>query len=321
MISDPNRISDSVINYYKNLYAATLTSTDTSYCSLIPSIVTEEENLSLIAMPSEKEITAVVFSIDPTSAPGPDEFSGLFYQTCWDIIRSDVCGFVLQFFAFGKIYRNLNSSFVALIPKMEGANSVTHFRPIAMANFCFKIITKIIADRLNPIANRVVSPQQSTFIKGRHISDCIGMVSETINILDKKSFGGNVAIKIDIVKAFDTIDWSFLLQVLRSFGFHNTLINWVRVILESAHLFILINGTPKGFFPCSRGVRQGDPLSPLLFCLAADVLSKGITFLIQEAKVKPISSPQGCSPASHVLYADDVIIFCRSDSTSLHNLR
>lgn len=209
IISDPDAISNHIVSYYQTLYSSSGSVTGTSeLCSLIPSLVTAEDNECLVSIPSEEEIAKAVFSMDPSSAPGPDGFSGYFYQVCWDIIKDDVVRFVLQFFTTGSIYQNVNSSFIALIPKVEGASSITQFRPIAMANLNFQIITKILVDRLGSIANRVISTHQAAFIKGRRISDCIEMLSETMNILDKKAYGGNVAIKLDIVKAFETLVWN-----------------------------------------------------------------------------------------------------------------
>lgn len=115
------------------------------------------------------------------------------------------------------------------------------------------------------MAPKLISHQQSAFVPGRNISECITLVSENMHLLNKKIFGGNAAIRLDIAKAFDTLSWDFLLSVLNQFGFNNTFVNWIRILLNSAHLSILVNGTPKGYFTCSRGVRQGDPLSPLLF--------------------------------------------------------
>lgn len=151
---------------------------------------------------SLSEITNTVFSMDPYSSLGPDGFAGYFYQTCQDFIKGDVINFIVQFFTTVQLYQNVNCSFISAIPKVEGANSITQFRPKDMINFRFKIITKTLANRLGSIDNRVISAQQAAFIKGCQISDCIGMVSEAINIL----FGANVAIKLDIVKAFDTLD-------------------------------------------------------------------------------------------------------------------
>ena len=131
---------------------------------------------------------------------------------------------VKSFFQSGYILPNINSSFVALIPKVQEADAITQFRPIAMANFSFKIITRILADRLGPIASRIILPNQFAFLKGRQISDCIFLASECVNLLDNKGRGGNVAIKFDVAKAFDTLNWDFLRRVLKAFGFHATFI-------------------------------------------------------------------------------------------------
>ena len=136
IVSDLDTISNHIVHYYLTLYSSSNFSGDIQeLCSLVEPMVTEAENSSLTAIPTVTEITRAVFSMDPESSPGPDGFSGLFYHCCWDIIKDEVIGFVLQFFKTGWIYPNKNSSFIALIPKVEGATSITQFRPIAMANF------------------------------------------------------------------------------------------------------------------------------------------------------------------------------------------
>jgi len=143
------------------------------------------------------------------------------------------------------------------------------------------------------------------------------LASKAINILDKKAFGGNLALKIDITKAFDTLDWNFLLKVLKCFVFNNTFCNWISSILSSGTLSISVNGTQQGYFKCTRGVRQGDPLSPLLFCLAEDVLGRGITKLVDEGKVKLIAGARNSLIPSHCFYANDIMIYCRGNFDSL----
>ncbi|KAJ4710362.1 RNA-directed DNA polymerase (Reverse transcriptase) [Melia azedarach] len=283
-------ISDSLFQEETNAKAK-LNEYLSTFQDIIPKLVTDEDNLALTAIPDSSEIKEAVFSLDSDSAPGPDGFSGCFYKNCWDIISYDL------------------------------ADSITQFRPIALANFIFKIILKIMADRLKGVVERIISPQQHAFIRGRSISDAIALVSENFQLLNRRIKGGNVGIKLDIAKAFDTMDWSFLLQVLARFGFDDCFIYWVSVILHSAKLSILVNGTPHGFFSCNRGVRQGDPLSPILFCIAEDYLSRGLTKVLETENIKAISKVRGSQPISHVLYADDAFLFCRGDAHSLENLK
>lgn len=186
-----------------------------------------------------------------------------------------------------------------------------------MANFQFKIITKVLVDRLAMIAPNIISDNQRGFIRERHIKDYVCITSEAMNLLDKKAFGGNLAIKIDIKKAFETMDWNFLIKALRAFGFSDKFYNWVLVILQSARLSFSVNGHSVGFFRCKRGVRQGDPPSPLLFCIAEDVLSLAISSLVQTGELLPMDGPRGFSTPYHVLYADDIMIFCRGTKRNL----
>jgi hypothetical protein len=116
--------------------------------------------------------------------------------------------------------------------------------------------------------------------------------------------------KIDISKTFDTLDWKFLLSVLNFFCFSHVFCNWIEVILNSATLSISINGSQHGYFKCSRGVRQGDLLSPLLFCIAKEVLSRGLAKLVEDGKLDLIKGSRHSLVPSHCLYVDDIMVFC-----------
>lgn len=139
-------------------------------------------------------------------------------------------------------------------------------------------------------------------------------------MLDRKRFGGNIALNFDVKKAFDTIDWKFLIHVLQSFGFDSKFCNWVEAILVSANLSLSINGHSVGFFKYKWGVRQGDPLSPLLFCLAEEVLSGGISALVDSGKLVPMSSSRGFQTPSHVMYVDDILVLYKGTKSNLRNL-
>jgi len=184
----------------------------------IPELVSSKENMMLIKCPNFLEIKNVVFNLNGNSALGFDGFGGIFYHSCWEIIGTDVCNVVQQFFKQNWVLPGMNSNVVSLIPKIQGADSIKDYWPIII-NFKFKIISKILANRLELVVARIISPNQYGFVKGRKIQDCIGIASKTINMLSKKVRGGNVAYKVDIHKVFNTLSWKFLLLVLTCFGF------------------------------------------------------------------------------------------------------
>ncbi|KAL6209299.1 hypothetical protein ACLB2K_020241 [Fragaria x ananassa] len=232
-------------------------------------------------VPSSEEISLALKDMDPDSAPGPDGFNGHFFVSCWATVDADVTSAIQFFFQHESLSASFISSMIILIPKVDHAVTINEYRPIALSNFVFKVIPKIMSLRLAFIASRIISPQQHAFVPGRNIADCIITTSECINLLDSKCHGGNVAIKMDITKAFDTLSWDSILHVLEAFGFHPTFVSWVRAILHSAKLSLLVNGRAVGYFSCGRDVRQGNPLSPLLFYLAEEVLSRGISELLK----------------------------------------
>jgi len=283
---------------------------------VIPNIVSDQTN----NLPTLEEILSAVTNLKRDSAPDPDGFGAFFFHKYWSIIKEDVISAISQFFTNEWILPNYNSNIIVLIPKQENADSIDQFRPIAPTNFKHKILTKILADRLAQIMPTIISKEQRAFIHGRNIRDCICLTSEAINLLHNKCFGGNVAMKIDISKAFDTIDWKFLLKVLHAFGLSDKFCNFIEVILNSAYLSVSINGNQKGYFKCKRGVRQGDPLSPLLFCLAEDVLSRSITKLVKEEKIRLIKGTRTMQLPSHTLYADDIMLFCQGNSESIKSI-
>jgi hypothetical protein len=302
-------ISNHIVNHFTSLFYDNNSTLDNGLVEeTIPKLINESTNHFLTMLPSALEIKNAVFSMNKDGAPGPDGFGAFFFQTYWEIINSDVCEVVLEFFQHNWIMSNFNANTLCV---NFNANTIAQFRPIDLANFKFKIISKVLADRLAQIMPSIISKEQRGFIKGREIKDCICLTSEAINLLHKKSYGGNLAIKIDIAKAFDTIDWSFLLKVLNAFEFSPLFCNWMHTVLHSAKLSISINGKQEGYFDCARGVRQGDPLSPLLFGLAEEVLSRGLSNLVEEGKLKPLQGTRSINIPSHILYADDVMLFCK----------
>lgn len=215
--------------------------------------VSEDQNCLVTALPSHEEIHDAIFGLDPAASPSPDGFSGLFYQKCWN-----VCNVIIHHFTSLDLPCGMNSSFVALIPKVAESIRVTDFRLIAMTNFIYKVYTKIIAMRLGSFIRNVLSPSQFGVISGHRIHTFIALASETINSLDlaKQNI---MFLKIDITKAFIYcfVGLSYSRSVLHEFL--KTFYDMIRGILNLARLSILINCMPHGYFSCSHGVCQGEP--------------------------------------------------------------
>jgi hypothetical protein len=245
IITEPNRISEHIVDYYNKLFfSPNIVLQDQLLVEeVIPNLIDEDTNRLLTMLPSKEEVKRAVFDLNPEGAPGPDGFGATFYQVYWEIIQQDVYAAVLDFFQIGVFPPNFNANTLVLIPKSPSADSIDLFRPIALANFKFKIISKVLADRLAQILPHIISEEQRGFVKGRNIKDCIALTSEAINVLDKRSFGGNLALKIDVSKAFDTLNWNFLIMVLKKFGFTDVFCNWIIAILHSATMSISINGS------------------------------------------------------------------------------
>lgn len=313
-------IQNCAISFYQKL----LTSEGTSNCdellSFIPTLVNQEQNDFLLRPPLEEEIKITVFSMDANSAPGPDGFPGLFFTHCWPIVKKEVVDAVLDFFHGGTLSRSYTSSFLVLIPKVEQPISMSDFRPISLCNFIYKIIARIFSDRLSSILPSIISPQQGAFVKDRSIFDNIELAQELFHDLNRKVWGGNMIIKCDMAKAYDRLEWSFLFAVLLKFGFSDMWIEFIKKMFTNCWFSIMLNGTIGGYFKSSRGLRQGDPLAPSLFILAEEVLSRGLYALMQNNVIHRFKSPRGCPLVSHLLFADDTIIFTNGNLRSLSNL-
>ena len=271
--------------------------------------------------PDAEEVKRAVFDISGDSTPGPDGFSATFYQACWTIVGMDVTAAVQQFFNGAFLPRSITATSIALIPKKALPETWADYRPISLCNVINKIITKILTARISPILPLVISPNQSGFVKGRLLNDNALLAQEMFHDLHKGSPAPNVAIKIDMAKAYDRVQWPFLLQVFRRMGFPEDWISLIDRCIGSCWFSVLINGAPSGFFKSTRGLRQGDPISPALFVIAAEYLSKALDKLILGKREMTFTVARSGLKINHLAYADDIIIFTQAATPSLRQLR
>ena len=231
-------------------------------------------------------------------------------------------GFFKDFFEHNKFVRNLNSTFLVLIPKKENAVDINDFRPISLVGGLYKVLAKVLANRLKRVVEQVVSITQNAFVEGRQILDAVLIANEAVDAVLKRKEKG-LFCKLDIEKAYDHLQWNFLLGVMEKMGFGRKWLNWIKWCISTATFSVLVNGTPSCFFRSSRGLRQGDPLSPYLFVLGMEALSGLIERAVQGGFLS------GCyigrrngegMVVSHLLYADNTLLFCRADQEQLAHL-
>lgn len=249
--------------------------------------------------------------------------SGIFYKSYWDIVGDDLCLLVQDFFRSGRFIRKLNQTFIVLISKKEGASNFNQFRPISLCNVSYKVISKILANRIRQVLDKLISPFQSAFISGRWIAENSVLAQEIMTTLKRKiGKGGLMGLKLDMSKAYDHIEWTFLHKVLLSNGFNDKFCKLIMFCLSSVFFSILLNGSPLKSFKSECGLRQGDPLSPYLFNLCSEVLTKLLLREENRGTLHGIKISRQAPAISHLMFADDTMIFCRAntrEATSILN--
>jgi mannosylglycoprotein endo-beta-mannosidase len=267
---------------------------------------------------TEEEVRNAINQMPGDKAPGPDGFTGAFFKRCWGIIKDDIMKVVHLFEALhSENFHWLNSANIVLVPKKDGAEEVTDFRPISLIHAIAKIVAKMIANRLAPLMNELVSNAQSAFIKKRSIHDNFLYVKNLATRLHRNKTPA-LLFKLDIRKAFDSVRWDYIIDLLQRRGFPSRFRNWIVALLFTATSRVLLNGVAGAPMRHGRGLRQGDPLSPLLFVLAIDPLSQILEIASAHGLLHKIRGRGNVLRTS--LYADDAAVFVAPLKHDIQNL-
>jgi hypothetical protein len=322
VVEDQTGMMRVAVDFYKNLFA--VENKEDIFLSSdfweTEDLVTQAENDTLDAPFSIEEIKEAVFSSYSDGAPGPDGLSFMFYQKFWEILKEDLVSLFEDFYKGDLDLYRLNCAMLTLIPKVEEVKEMKQFRPISLINCSFKIFLKVLTNRLGKISDRLMTSNQCAFIKGRYILESVVVAHELVHSLHKKKDPGLI-IKLDYEKAYDRISWDFLFEVLSSRGFSERWVNWIKCLMKGGSVGVILNGEESSYFKPGKGLRQGDPISPLLFNLVGDVLTKMwqkgagndlIRGLLPKFKEGGIVSLQ---------YADDTIVFSNPSEQCLRNLK
>ncbi|KAL9666828.1 hypothetical protein QQ045_001171 [Rhodiola kirilowii] len=283
-------------NYFKHLFHTSeeLVADDDWEAALdmVPVKVTSAMNQKLDDPYTINEVRAALFQMHPTKAPG-----------------------VLD--------ESLNETLIVLVPKVKGACKVGEFRPISLCNVIMKIITKVLANRLQCCLEEIVSQSQSAFVKGRLILDNILVAHEVTNFIKHRKLKQEafVSLKIDMSKAYDRIEWTFLEKMLLKLGFSDTWTSRVMKCITSVSYKVKVNGELSGSITPGRGLRQGDHISPYLFILCQEWLSLKLDAEQRKATLMGVRLSRGIAPVNHLFFADDCLLFLKADMHILTNLK
>ncbi|KAL0292598.1 UNVERIFIED_CONTAM: hypothetical protein Sradi_6983200 [Sesamum radiatum] len=201
---------------------------------------------------------------DMPQVTADDSAPGLFFKAAWPEIGNEICAAVIEFFQSGKLLKQINATLLTLIPKVQLPTSVSDYRPISCCNVIYKVITKILVIRMQRVLHLLIDYSQNAFVPGRSISDNILLAQELLAGYNQSKLPPRCTIKIDIQKAYDSVEWDFLLEGLRVFNFPPQFIVWINQCVSTATFSVALNGAVYGFFPGARGLRQGDPISPIV---------------------------------------------------------
>ncbi|XP_074315503.1 uncharacterized protein LOC141651701 [Silene latifolia] len=245
--STAQAIEEAFVEYYVQLLGTSKAVTPVHVPTVRKgTVLTAEKCQALVQEVNSEEIKQALSSIPANKAPGPDGYTSQFFKDAADIVGEDLVAAVKEFFQSGKLLTQVNSTVLTLVPKKARPISVADFRPIACCNVVYKVISKVICNRLVPILPHIVSVTQSAFIKGRDIVDNILICHDLVRLYNRKAYSPRCIMKVNLKKAYDSIEWQFNEQMLRALGFPDRMVNWIMVCVSSPWFSLSLNGNTFG---------------------------------------------------------------------------
>eukprot|EP00253_Pinus_taeda_P031914 PITA_31914 len=308
VVTDQEQIKDAASQHFKTILTVDphyLENPD--FLSIIKNKISEAQNADLDKEITLEEIEWSLHSMPMDKAPGPDGFTVAFYRSHWEIIKKDYTRIAKKFFNKCKIGSSIKSSHLALIPKDPNPQSFDRFCPISLCNVSYKIISKILANRIKKILPSLIFENQGGFVPRRHITDNVTLIQEAIhNSMSRKEKG--MIIKLDMASAFDRVSHTFLQAILKYFGISEHFTRRIMECISTNWTAPLINGRPGIAFKSSRGLRQGCLLSPFLYIIMAETLSLHLENKRRRKEITGIDIVRGSKGINHSLFADDTLL-------------
>jgi hypothetical protein len=285
----------------------------------MPNVLNDIDRQLLVEPFTLKEVKFTVFQMEKNKASGPDGLPIEFYQVFWDLISEDLMVLFNEFYLRKLDISRFNYGFITLLPMVQGADKLQAFRPIALINVILTFFTKVLNYRAARVADKVVSEFQTTFIKVRFILDGVVLLHETLHEIHRSKKAA-VLFKVDFEKAYDKLDKDFLFEVLLMKGFPKLFVDWVNSVVNDG-VAVMVNDQLSPYFKTLRGVRQGDPLSPILFDLAVDVLAVLVKRAQEFGLINSVVFDLVEGGVVMLQYADDTVFLFEDDIESAKNLK
>ncbi|GLT30193.1 hypothetical protein SLA2020_050080 [Shorea laevis] len=315
---EPSILKHHIQDFFVGLFTKQVTQPCNLDYSVFQPRLSDEDGNSLLLPASLEEVRIALFSMKALKSPGPDGIQPIFYQKHWDVVSGTLLTFINNALVDGFFDCSLLQAHIALIPKGENPDVIQKFRPICLLNVAYKVLSKVLVNRLRPFLQQLIGPFQNSFLAGRSTTDNVILTQETVHSMRKlRGRKGALAFKIDLHKAFDSVDWDFLRQVLVDFNIPASLIKLIMFSVTSLQLSVLWNGEELPPFQPQRGLRQGDPLSPYLFIMVMEKLSHKIQSRMQTRAWKPFRLSRRGLALSHLFFADDLMLFCDASHTQV----
>jgi hypothetical protein len=317
-----NEIKSLVQEFYGELFSSEPTLSIDDVLDSIPCKVSVDMNADLLKEYTNEEIKFALFQMGPTKAPGPDGFPALFYQTHWEFLEKDICHAIRSFLQGGSLPEGFCDNTIVMIPKVTNPEHLKNFRPISLCNVLHKIASEVLTNRLKLILPLIVS-DQSAFVPGRFLTDNALIAYECLHtIRQQQSKRPFFALKVDMMKAYDRVEWNFLFGCLQKLGFDQ---NWIEMVMRccvtSVRYAVRVSDELTELVIPTRGIRQGDPISPYLFLLCTEGLSCLLQRRADQGELQGLCNGRLGPPISHLLFADNSIFFARSDERSVNALQ
>ncbi|XP_074282600.1 uncharacterized protein LOC141607138 [Silene latifolia] len=330
-LESPNDITEEIVTYFKLLLTSNTALAPASHVESLQSCFDGltfprlgSFECSLLQEPfKETDVMTSLRGMDASKSPGPDGITPLFFHAFWPQIGHLVTSAILRFLNSGVMLKEWNNTIIVLIPKTDKPECVSQFRPISLCNVIYRLASKCMANRLKLVIPSIISESQQAFVPDRLMSDGCLIAHEIMHYINKTKKGTNCysVIKLDMHKAFDRVSWNFLMSALDLFGFPISWRNLIWECISTVTYSIMINGEPSASFHPSCGLRQGDPLSPYLFIMCMEILSRQLQAAESRHQLFGLKISRYAPPLSHLFYADDAFICCKATPASFESIR